>query len=192
MPRMDGLELIGRLRKHTPGLPIVLISGYVDTLGMNEASTGADVVIQKSANEVSHLIRSVNRLLRTRTAQWFGALSYPIYLVNEPIHKVIAPVLSRFTGNNPVLFSALWIPAAIVLPVLAAAWLHTYVEAPAMRLRRRTLGVAGQYSALTAANTGRTEPILGAGSPERGVPTRALPEGNDQAAVTVQRDGRGL
>lgn len=66
MPRMDGLELIGRLRKHTPGLPIVLISGYVDTLGMNEASTGADVVIQKSANEVSHLIRSVNRLLRRK------------------------------------------------------------------------------------------------------------------------------
>jgi two-component system response regulator HydG len=64
MPRMDGLELIGRLRKHTPSLPIVLISGYVDTLGLNEASTGADVVIQKSANEVSHLIRAVNRLLR--------------------------------------------------------------------------------------------------------------------------------
>ena len=66
MPRMDGLELIGRLRKHTPGLPIVLISGYVDMLGLNEASTGADVVIQKSANEVSHLIRSVNRLLRRK------------------------------------------------------------------------------------------------------------------------------
>ncbi len=69
MPRMDGLELIGRLRKHTPGLPIVLISGYVDTLGMNEASTGADVVIQKSANEVSHLIRSVNRLLRRKSVK---------------------------------------------------------------------------------------------------------------------------
>jgi CheY-like chemotaxis protein len=66
MPRMDGLELIGRLRKHTPDLPIVLVSGYVDTLGMNEASTGADVVIQKSANEVSHLVRSVNRLLRRK------------------------------------------------------------------------------------------------------------------------------
>ena len=64
MPRMDGLELIGRLRKSTPDLPIVLVSGYVDTMGMNEASTGADVVIQKSANEVSHLVRSVNRLLR--------------------------------------------------------------------------------------------------------------------------------
>ena len=66
MPRMDGLELISRLRKHTPSLPIVLISGYVDTLGLNEASTGADVVIQKSSNEVSHLIRSVNRLLRRK------------------------------------------------------------------------------------------------------------------------------
>jgi CheY-like chemotaxis protein len=67
MPRMDGLELIGRLRKSTPDLPIVLVSGYVDTLGMNEASTGADVVIQKSANEVSHLVRSVSRLLRRKS-----------------------------------------------------------------------------------------------------------------------------
>ena len=67
MPRMDGLELIGRLRKSTPELPIVLVSGYVDTMGMNEASTGADVVIQKSANEVSHLVRSVNRLLRRKS-----------------------------------------------------------------------------------------------------------------------------
>ena len=64
---MDGLELIGRLRKSSPDLPIVLVSGYVDTLGMNEASTGADVVIQKSANEVSHLVRSVNRLLRRKS-----------------------------------------------------------------------------------------------------------------------------
>src|SRR5216683_3334576 len=47
MPRMDGLELIGRLRKQAPDLPIVLISGYVDTLGLNEDTTGADVVIQK-------------------------------------------------------------------------------------------------------------------------------------------------
>jgi CheY-like chemotaxis protein len=67
MPRMDGLELIGCLRKHTPDLPIVLISGYVDTLGLDEVTTGADVVIQKSANEVSHLLRSVNRLLRRKS-----------------------------------------------------------------------------------------------------------------------------
>jgi len=68
MPRMDGLELIRRLRQQSPELPIVLISGYVDALGMSEESTGADAVIQKSANEVSHLVRAVNRLLRKKAA----------------------------------------------------------------------------------------------------------------------------
>ncbi len=66
MPRMDGLELIVRLRKQTPDVPIILISGFVDALGLSEGSTGADVVIQKSANEVSHLVRSVARLLRRK------------------------------------------------------------------------------------------------------------------------------
>src|SRR5579862_5342787 len=47
MPKMDGLELIKNLRKDFPYLPIVLISGYVDALGLNEDSTGADAVIQK-------------------------------------------------------------------------------------------------------------------------------------------------
>ena len=66
MPRMDGLELIVRLRKLQPEIRIVLVSGFVDTLGMNEASTGADAVIQKSANEVTHLVRAVNRLMRRK------------------------------------------------------------------------------------------------------------------------------
>ncbi len=66
MPRMDGLELIVRLRKIVPGLPVILISGFVDSLGLSEENTGADVVIQKSANEVSHMVRSVARLLRKK------------------------------------------------------------------------------------------------------------------------------
>jgi CheY-like chemotaxis protein len=69
MPRMDGVELIARLRKHAPGLPVILISGFVDALGLNEDNTGADAVIQKSANEVSHLVRSVGRLLRKPPAK---------------------------------------------------------------------------------------------------------------------------
>jgi CheY-like chemotaxis protein len=68
MPRMDGLELIGRLRGEAPSLPIVLLSGFAEALGMSEASTGADVVLQKSANEVSHLVRAVSRLLRRKPA----------------------------------------------------------------------------------------------------------------------------
>jgi CheY-like chemotaxis protein len=64
MPKMNGVELIGRLRKLHPATAVILISGFTDTLGLNEASTGADVVLQKSNNEVSQLIRAVNRLLR--------------------------------------------------------------------------------------------------------------------------------
>ena len=66
MPRMDGLELIVRLRKQAPDLPIILISGFVDAMGLSEASPGADVVIQKSTNEVGHLVRAVGRLLRRK------------------------------------------------------------------------------------------------------------------------------
>lgn len=69
MPRMDGLELIARLRQHRPDLPIVLISGVADALGLSEATTGADAVIQKSANEVMHLTRAVARLLRRKPAR---------------------------------------------------------------------------------------------------------------------------
>jgi CheY-like chemotaxis protein len=69
MPRMDGLELIVRLRKQQPDILIVMVSGFVDTLGLNEATTGADAVIQKSANEVTHLVRAVNRLLRRKPSK---------------------------------------------------------------------------------------------------------------------------
>ncbi len=64
MPKMNGLEFIARLKKQHPQIAVVLISGFTDTLGLNESNTGADVVMQKSAHEVSLLIRSVNRLLR--------------------------------------------------------------------------------------------------------------------------------
>ena len=64
MPKMNGVEFITRLRKQHPAMSVILISGFTDTLGLNEANTGADVVIQKSSHEVSHLVRSVNRLLR--------------------------------------------------------------------------------------------------------------------------------
>jgi|SRR5580698_5974747 CheY-like chemotaxis protein len=69
MPRMDGCELIKRLRSQAPDLPIILLSGFVDSMGLNEEGTGADVVIQKSANEVGHLVRAVNRLLKRKPSK---------------------------------------------------------------------------------------------------------------------------
>lgn len=63
MPVMNGLELIEQVRAAAPATPIILISGFVDALGLTEASTGANVVIMKSAHEVQQLVRAAKRLL---------------------------------------------------------------------------------------------------------------------------------
>jgi CheY-like chemotaxis protein len=63
MPRMDGIELIKRIRAAQTGARIILLSGFVEPLGLTEQSTGADVVIVKSAGEVGQLTRSVKRML---------------------------------------------------------------------------------------------------------------------------------
>jgi CheY-like chemotaxis protein len=69
MPKLTGVELIQKVRVIKPNLPVLLISGFVDTLGLNEENTGADVVLQKSANEVQQMVRSVNRLLRRKSSR---------------------------------------------------------------------------------------------------------------------------
>jgi len=63
MPNMDGVELIARIRQQRQDMPIILLSGFVEPLGLTEQSTGADIVLAKSAGEVAFLIRSVRRLL---------------------------------------------------------------------------------------------------------------------------------
>jgi CheY-like chemotaxis protein len=76
MPRMDGIELIRKIRSLGVRVPVIMISGYVDALGLTENGTGADCVIAKSANEVSHLVRAVTRLLK-RAAPRKPAGSHP-------------------------------------------------------------------------------------------------------------------
>ncbi|MGA7241215.1 MAG: response regulator [Bryobacteraceae bacterium] len=63
MPRMNGVDLIRRIREIAVGARIILLSGFVEPLGLTEANTGADAVIAKSANEPTHLLRAVKRLL---------------------------------------------------------------------------------------------------------------------------------
>lgn len=63
MSPVDGLELIARLRKLGMTIPIILLSGFAETIGLTPASTGADAVVQKSSGEVPALVRSTKRLL---------------------------------------------------------------------------------------------------------------------------------
>ncbi len=62
MPGMNGAELIGRIRQLQPEARIILLSGFVEPLGLTEQNTGANAVILKSATEPAQLTRWVKRL----------------------------------------------------------------------------------------------------------------------------------
>jgi len=67
MPRMNGVELIEQLRAVNPDVRVVLLSGFVEPLGLTEENTGADVVLAKSVHEPTQLARSVKRLANNRS-----------------------------------------------------------------------------------------------------------------------------
>jgi CheY-like chemotaxis protein len=67
MPRMNGTEMIQKIRQESPNARIILLSGFVDLLGLTEQSTGADLVLAKTAREATQLVRSVKRLLNQCT-----------------------------------------------------------------------------------------------------------------------------
>jgi len=63
MPRMNGTQFIGQIRHLDPKASVILLSGFVEPLGLNEQNTGADAVIAKSSNEAAQLVRCVKRLV---------------------------------------------------------------------------------------------------------------------------------
>lgn len=86
-------------------------------------------------------LRPLNRALRHTILLRLGLWSYGIYLANEPIQKAAGICLARLAGGNARLFTVVWIPVAVVLPVLAAAWLHRVVEIPALRVGRAVASI---------------------------------------------------
>lgn len=64
LPGKTGRELIADVRGLKISTSTVLLSGFVEAMGLNEDNTGADIVLQKSSNEISHLLRSVKSLLK--------------------------------------------------------------------------------------------------------------------------------
>jgi peptidoglycan/LPS O-acetylase OafA/YrhL len=90
----------------------------------------------------SAMLRPLAKVLSSRALVWLGAISYCIYLVNEPVQKLLGVGLAVLTGGDAVLFSTFWLPAALALPMLAAWGLHEWIEVPALR-RGRALARRG-------------------------------------------------
>ena len=63
MPGMDGVEVIKHIRAVDPNARVILLSGFVEPLGLNEENTGADAVVAKSSHEPTNLVRAVKRLV---------------------------------------------------------------------------------------------------------------------------------
>jgi peptidoglycan/LPS O-acetylase OafA/YrhL len=72
-------------------------------------------------------------LLTRREMLWLGAVSYPLYLVHAPVQKLLGRALAGAAQGDAALFSAIWLPASLLLPLGLAWLLHEWVEAPGMR-----------------------------------------------------------
>jgi peptidoglycan/LPS O-acetylase OafA/YrhL len=110
-------------------------------------------------------IRWLAALLQSPPLVWLGAVSYCIYLVHEPVQRLLGIALATLVRGDAPLFTALWIPGAVILPVFAAWWLHARVELPAQHYGR---GMARAF--ISAGQTSRTA----APGPHGGLWTRSV------------------
>jgi peptidoglycan/LPS O-acetylase OafA/YrhL len=76
-------------------------------------------------------------LLDSRAAQYLGAISYPLYLLNEPVQRAAAMFLAPHFGGGKLDFTLVWLPAAVIGPLVLAALLHHMIEKPMMRPGRK-------------------------------------------------------
>ncbi len=73
------------------------------------------------------------QILAARPLLYLGAISYPLYLVNEPAERMSALWLGPLLARNPLYFSLAFLTLSLLLSFLAAALLHHGVEKPFMQ-----------------------------------------------------------
>jgi peptidoglycan/LPS O-acetylase OafA/YrhL len=76
-------------------------------------------------------------MLEHRALTYLGAISYPLYLVNEPVQRGLALILGPAAHGRAANFTAAFLPASIAVSLFLAAVLHRYVEQPFMRGRAK-------------------------------------------------------
>jgi peptidoglycan/LPS O-acetylase OafA/YrhL len=97
-------------------------------------------------------LRPLAAMLGSPPLLWLGAVSYCIYLVNEPVQKLLGVTLAAVAGGNAALFRVGWLPGAVLLP-LGLGWvLHITVEKAGQGWGRRVgrRMQRGQHSVTTS------------------------------------------
>ena len=87
--------------------------------------------------EICPALPLVAAVLRSRLAQWLGALSYSLYLANEPVQKLLGTALTTLVDGDGRWFTVFWLPGSVGLPLLAAVLLRKWIEMPALAWLRR-------------------------------------------------------
>lgn len=65
MPKMGGREVLQAIRERRPQVPVVILSGCIDRLGLKEElSEIADAVLFKGPSELDDLLRTMTRLVK--------------------------------------------------------------------------------------------------------------------------------
>ncbi|GAB0118202.1 acyltransferase family protein [Acidisoma sp. 7E03] len=85
----------------------------------------------------------LRRLLTWPPLLWCGGLSYSLYLLHAPVQRLLMLALAPLAHGDGPLFTLIWGPAALLLPLAVAALVHRTVEEPCRRWSRaRILGAA--------------------------------------------------
>ncbi len=80
--------------------------------------------------------RLLARCLGSPPVLWLGLISYPLYLVNEPVGRALALALGPVLSGSPLLFGLCWGGATVAGSIILAAMLHYGIERRFLRRRR--------------------------------------------------------
>jgi peptidoglycan/LPS O-acetylase OafA/YrhL len=139
---LAGDERRGAMRWY--GLAVVTagVLGWAETaLGATILPVAWSLCLLCEAPTVPAIVRPLRWVLTARPMLWFGAISYPLYLIHAPVQRLLMLALAPLAHGNWGVFSWLWGPLAILLPIIVAYALHRWVEVPCWQWSRRRAAV---------------------------------------------------